>query len=145
MKKTAAVAALSVIGLVILGGTSLAQSPPQYTVVDLGTLGGDFVYAQGINNSGQVTGSSSLAGGFNPYYAFLYSNGSMQDLGTLGGQSFGYGINNSGQVAGTYFVAGTDNQYRAFLYSNGSMQDLGTLGGLKSGAAGINNFGQVTG
>ena len=63
------------------------------TMQGLGTLNG----ASGINDAGQVVGSTS---GSN--HAFLYSNGKMQDLGTLpGGTSSGAsGINNAGQVVG---------------------------------------------
>src|SRR5665213_610130 len=80
-------------------------------------------------------------------HAFLYSNGSMQDLGTLGGtNSGGTGINAGGQVAGWAFLTG-DGPHHAFLYTNGSMQDLGTLGGAVdvSEADAVNVSGQVTG
>ena len=49
-------------------------------------------------------------------HAFLYSNGQMTDLGTLGGsQSCGYGINASGQITG---YSNTGTAEHAFLYSN---------------------------
>jgi len=77
-------------------------------------------------------------------HAFLYSNGQMTDLGTLGGAfSFGLAINDAGQVTGAaYTVSGEEH---GFVYSNGKMIDLGTLGGPNSVGLAINNAGQVTG
>jgi probable HAF family extracellular repeat protein len=61
------------------------------------------------------------------YHAFVYSDGAMQDLGTLGGTlSGGLAINASGQVTGWSFIAGS-KAYHAFLYSNGHMTDLNSL------------------
>ncbi len=62
-------------------------------------------------------------------HAFLYSKGTMTDLGVLPGgtESIGWGINKAGQVAGWVFKS--SGEARAFLYSNGTMTDLGTLGG----------------
>ena len=59
--------------------------------------------------------------------AFLYSNGQLTNLGTLGGEyGQGRGINSSGEIAGYSTLA--NGSYRAFLYSNGHMAALGTLG-----------------
>ena len=69
-------------------------------MTDLGTLGGNYSLAHGINNSGQVVGESATANGY--YHAFLYSSGTMTDLGTLGGSRSGaWCINASGQVVGS--------------------------------------------
>ena len=77
-------------------------------------------------------------------HAFLYSNGSLTDLGTLGGaHSYALGINNSGEMAGYSNTSGSAEH--AFLHSNGSMTDLGTLGGADSAAFGINDSSQVVG
>jgi len=69
-------------------------------MVDLGTLGGDNSYGRAINDKGQVTGFSEISGGYDR--AFIYSDGRMSDLGTLGGPwlccSVGNGINDAGQV-----------------------------------------------
>src|SRR5205809_995323 len=66
-------------------------------LVDLGTLGGAYSQAFGINDGGQIVGASDTTGGANR--AFLWQGGLMTDLGTLGGRdSAAYGINAQGQV-----------------------------------------------
>ena len=82
-------------------------------------------------------------------HAFLYSNGTMQDLGTLGGtEGAAAGINNKGQVVGNSLTTGNLASH-AFLYSNGKMQDLNSLvtgsGWVLSSASGINDRGQIIG
>src|SRR6202008_4360277 len=98
-----------------------------------------------INDGGQVTGQSSVTG-YQTQHAFLWSNGVMTDLGTLGGYSYPFGINSQGQVVGTSIAA--DGQNHAFLYSDGTMYDLnqlvsGLAGTLLSNAAAINDSGQI--
>src|SRR5437867_3844117 len=91
---------------------------PDYVAIDLGTLGGDFSRAYGINNSGHVIGRA-YANNNVAQHAFLYSNDSMQDLGTLSGgiYSYAYGINDSGEVVGVTNDSNTLNH--AFVYLNG--------------------------
>ena len=105
-------------------------------MTDLGALGGSQSAAYGINDRGQVVGEAETGGG--GYVAFLYSNGAMTNLGTLGG-AYADGINDSGQAVGE------NGAGHAFLYSNGTMTDLGTFGGQSSSAQGINASGQVVG
>jgi probable HAF family extracellular repeat protein len=121
------------------------------TMHDLGSLsGGSYSYGYGINESGQVTGTSATTG--IPQHAFLWTpttpngaSGSMIDLGTLGGTNYseGRGINAGGQVTGEANTTG-DTATHAFLY-DGALHDLGTLGGNSSAGFGINASGQVTG
>ena len=72
------------------------------TVTNLGTLGGDESVALGINDAGQVVGSSHTAGGVILHAFVTGPNGmGMRDLGTFGGSfSSADGINEAGQVAG---------------------------------------------
>ena len=94
----------------------------QYRLTDLGALpAGHSSEAVGINASGQVVGWSSSSTSLGE--ASLYSNGTIQDLGTLGGTaSYASGINDSGQVVGG--ASASSSADHAFLYSNGTMQDL---------------------
>ena len=134
-----------VVLLAIVARDALGQ---QYTITDLGTLSGDPLgsSAYGLNNAGQVVGSCDY-GSYGR--AFLYSGGTMQDLGTLGGAGAGASsINDSGQVVGEA-VTGTGG-IAAFLYSGGTMQDLNNLIAPGSdwrlqSAAGINNVVQIVG
>jgi probable HAF family extracellular repeat protein len=65
-------------------------------MADLGTLGGHYSTASGINNLGQVAGESTIQN-FDTH-AFLYSAGAIQDLGTLGGTySTSFALNDSGK------------------------------------------------
>jgi probable HAF family extracellular repeat protein len=50
-----------------------------YTVTDLGTFGGA-IYAEGINNAGQVVGSSELSPFDANGHAFLWERGVLSDL-----------------------------------------------------------------
>jgi probable HAF family extracellular repeat protein len=122
--------ALAVV--VVLSIAGRAWGGALYTVTDLG--GGQ---AYGINASGQVVGQNAVG------HAFLYSSGSMTDLGTLGGTySFALNINASGQVVGWADNPGDTTQ--GFLYKNGTMTGLSPTA-VSGGAQGINASGQVVG
>ena len=113
-------------------------------IVDLGDL--DLQWpaisaAYGINDAGQVVGGSYDASA--NFHAFLWQNGGMQDLGTLGGDySSAEAINENGQVVGTARLA--NSTPHAFLW-DGAMHDLGALGWSQSIAYDINDKGQVVG
>jgi probable HAF family extracellular repeat protein len=121
-----------------------------YTITDLGTLGGGLASAgNAINESGQVVGFSLFPNSADtswPFHAFLYDNGGLSDLGSLGGDSStATDINTDGKIVG--FARSTNGRYRAFLYENGDMIDLGTPDEdyFSSYAWGINKSGQVVG
>lgn len=71
-------------------------------MVDLGTLGGAWSWAAGINNRGQVSGTSVNASGQPRAFLWTAADG-MVNLGTLHGigQSTGAWINELGQVVGS--------------------------------------------
>lgn len=128
--------------LIVTSILTTNTSALNYKLEDLGTLGGNMSIAYGINDSGQVVGESKTSEGYRR--GFLYSNGTMSDIGALVNESVAYSINNSGQITGWAYVSG-DTIYHAFLYENGIMRDLGTLGGLTSIGYCINNNGQIVG
>ena len=109
----------------VVGSSYLTASEERHAVLweggkitDLGTLpSGDFSFAFGINNRGQVVGLSNSASG--EAHAVLWENGKMTDLGTLPGgedfSSFASGINNRGQVVGNSSTA--SGEFHAVLWT----------------------------
>jgi len=138
---------VSVLGsfpVVFLFLFSQISSAQTYKVTDLGVLNSTGVSeGVGINATGEVVGYATpptgVSGG-----AFLYNNGKLTNLGTLGGaSSVAQGINASGQVVG--YSTLTTKSYGAFLYSGGVMTNIGTLGGAYAVAYAINGSGEIVG
>ena len=141
------------------------------TVSDLGALpavpGTDDSVALSINDIGQIVGASTtfVEGVVNPAilhtveHAFLYENGVMRDLGTLGkfcrhnpeigercrDHSTATDINNDGLVVGFSTSPNAEGDTRAFATDGQSVMDLGTLGGPASWAYGVNDSAQIVG
>src|SRR5260221_12081847 len=78
----------------------------EWTLIDLGTLGGSISYGAAVSNSGYVAGCAEGSAGV--FHAFVYSNGSMRGL-------------DPGGAAGSWANAGND--------------DGGAAGGAPSGGA----------
>jgi probable HAF family extracellular repeat protein len=81
------------------------------------------------------------------FRGFVWSNGKMTALGTLGGAwSEGFAINNKGQTTGIGYTKG-DVSAHAFLGSGGKMTDIGSLQGplFVSWGLAINDSGMVVG
>ena len=106
----------------------------------LPTVGGAESYGLAINDLGDVAGSS--AG-----HAFLYADGLMTDLGTVGGGTWSsaYAVTDSRQVAGYSSTAG--GGFQAFVYdpSTGMRGLAGLAAGGNSYAFGLNAGGVAVG
>jgi len=121
-----------VVGSVSQGGSTHAFV---YANGSLKVIGGDAVgEATAVNLRGQVVGTLSGR-------AFLYENGGVRDLGTLGGFSSAKGLDDFGRVVGM----STDSHGTPypFLWNNGAMQAMPGPSG--SGAIDIDDAGLVIG
>ena len=139
------VAGAAVAASLLIPEYFISAAKPSSNFVDLGTLGGGFSEAFGINNnpnSIQVVGQSRRADQF--VHAFFWTSpGPMVDLGTFGGgNSYALDINEHGQIAGISEDA-SRRQWAAVWRRSGStwtIENLGTaIGACCAHAQGINN------
>jgi probable HAF family extracellular repeat protein len=135
-------------------------------IENLGTFGGKHSAASDINDQGQIVGFalnqipdpwSMFYGAFGNSHgtqtrAFLWQNGMMEDLGTLGGpDAIASFINQRGQVTGVAFTNSIPNATTGiptqdpFFWDNGQIIDIGSLGGTLGQANALNSQGQVAG
>ena len=127
----------------MMAGAAMGQRTNLITPVP--TLGGS-LEVRALNNDGAVAGLSfsSTSG---QQHAFLFRQGILQDLGTLGGDvSAANALNDSNVVVGHSAVVSGLFEAHAFVFRNGVMDDLGVFpGGDFSSAQFINNAGVIAG
>jgi len=140
------------------------DSSPQYRIVKFtSTLGGTSSRGSDISDQGWVAGFSNLADGTR--HGTLWRQGSLIDLGTLGGPHSNvqwHGLNNAGMVVGiaetaetdslneawscaAFFPSATGKVCRGFMWQDGVMTALPTLGGTHGYATSVNDRGQIVG
>jgi probable HAF family extracellular repeat protein len=144
----------------IAGGTSCCHAfvisgRTRTTLPDLSSYGGGLSSASGISNNHQIVGSSDNASGYS--HAVLWSNGTITDLGTLGGtQSAAYAINDLGpfgldpvgEAINNHGVIVGQSGNGAWIWSGGTFQNLNNLipagsGFILDDATAINDNGQI--
>ncbi|MES2359700.1 MAG: hypothetical protein V4529_15295 [Gemmatimonadota bacterium] len=131
-------------------------TPSNYTVIDLGTLGGSFSIAFDINNVGRAVGSSLTPDGFQ--HAARWYQGTTTDLGTLGGlnsQASGRAespdlailsdTRENDPLAEDFCALHSGQICRAARWHDGALTELPTLGGVNAAALEINNRGEIVG
>lgn len=121
------------------------------TIIDIGTLGGDFSLAWSINDVGQIAGYSTTAEGDTQYFVMDIATLAMTDLGiTKPGTEPNFWamgpdvvVGNNGQVVGAGLWDGEGQ--RGYVWEDGDIDELANLGGVTTRANDINDAGQIVG
>ena len=148
-----------------LAGAATAQTVtfPNYTVYNLGTLGGTQSSGNAIDPAGQVLGNSNPPGD-QTTLATIWTDGHQTSLGTLGGPNSVIdwpqhgnavlaGISETGQPdplneawsCSAFFPSVTHQICRGFRFADGVMTALPTLGGVNGYGSGVNQWGDIVG
>lgn len=124
------------LALVTVASAS-AHAAQDWTLIDIGTLGGPGSYGAAVTNSGIVVGCSDTA--TRGTHAFVYQSGTIRDLGTgtesLSGNSCALAVNGDG------VIAGRSSTGELVIWKEGAVTRLGVKGNI----GGINDAGVVVG
>ncbi|HLK20209.1 MAG TPA: PEP-CTERM sorting domain-containing protein [Bryobacteraceae bacterium] len=125
--------------MLLLPFAGLLQADINYSVADLGSLGGPSTVAFAINNSGTAVGWADSPSS-DPSAFAAPAGSSLQKLAGLPGStdSDAYGINSQGTIVGTSYING---QAHGAVWNGSQVSDLGT--GVF--AMGINDAGAIVG
>jgi RNA polymerase sigma factor (sigma-70 family) len=106
---------------------------------------GSILAPRAMNNRGVIAGVSIP--GEEGWGAFLWTDGKLTDLKTLGGPRAGVNaINNLGTVVGwANSIGAAWDQAHAIVWEKGALHDLNTANWKSSHATGINNAGNIVG
>ncbi|HVK04743.1 MAG TPA: M56 family metallopeptidase [Armatimonadaceae bacterium] len=123
--------------------------PPRYAVTDLGTLGGNYSAAFGLNDRGDVVGAANVYPRGGMGHAFLFRDGRLRDLGAGSAyrHSLAEAVNERGLAAASAYRSSyrTGEQF-AFVWNGRSRRYIGSLPGFRHArAADINDRTQVAG
>ena len=116
------------------------------TYTTINNVGGGFLQASGINDTGHVVGTLAAPGvTLNSQQGFLlHPNGTFSIIAVPGATfTDAMGINNAGQIVGRFRDAGLVE--RGFLYSGGGFTTISVPGSLWTNASGINSAGDIVG
>jgi probable HAF family extracellular repeat protein len=129
-------------------GHGFSYSGGVYTTIDVAGSGNTIAY--GINNLGQVVGSTQLTFGANNAHGFLLSGGVYTTFDDPdANQTFGApgtdagGINDAGQIVGTFVDSGSSRH--GFLLDGGVFTTIDRPGAVLTEALGINSQGNIVG
>ncbi|WP_377704078.1 PEP-CTERM sorting domain-containing protein [Pseudoduganella sp. UC29_71] len=137
------------------GGPRHAMLYANGQAVDLGALPSDLEgnsAATDVNDAGTVVGLSDHGFGNQAlsFHSFIYQDGVLRALGSLGMSNAAKAINNHGDVVGENWADGSEQGKHAYLYQDGVQYDLDTL--LSGGGnwritevEDINDSGQIVG
>jgi probable HAF family extracellular repeat protein len=103
-----------------LAGSAVNAAAADWTLLDLGTLGGRNAYAAAVTQGGRISGCAETASG--EIHAFVWRGGTMTDLGRgaeAPGDSCALAVNDGG------LAAGRASSGELVLWKDGSVTSLG--------------------
>lgn len=134
-----------VAGLVFSGAERASAQNGDWTVIDLGTHGGNWSRPYDINESGELVGTSQIDPDSTRYHGWYWTlDAGLVEIPTdPTARSKARSINNAGLIAGWSSAVGSGPH--AMYTENKVQRDLGTFGGATSKARQINEQNTIVG
>lgn len=116
---------------------------PRFRFTDLGTLGGQYSRATGLNQRGEVVGTSRVALDSEEMRAYVWQAGVLREIPEAERQTFGNAINDSGLILGSLVRGG--RLVGPFFWTPAAGLEALPIVGSQADGFGLNNLGQAVG